>query len=229
MMNVEVAKLSAARACLKLVEDAGIIGVGTGTTVEKFIALLSEREVFRSKLYVPSSLDTAAKLAAKGFRVLHPSSTTGVDVYVDGADEVDPSLNMIKGGGAALTMEKILAFYAKRRVFIVDFTKLVEKLGSKHPVPVEVLPPALNMVMEFLRSRGFKVRPRSSGKGKVGPVISDLGGVVVDVETGPIENPVELENVFRSMPGVVETGLFLGLADAVVVGWPDRYEIRVLQ
>lgn len=226
-MGVEEAKLNAARAALAEIEGFTVVGVGTGSTVEKLIELLARSEDFRRKLYVPSSLDTALKLQHAGLHVLYPAVSPELEVYVDGADEVDPNLNMIKGGGAAMTMEKILARGSRRRVFIVDHTKLVERLGEKHPVPIEVLPQALSLVLRVLREWGFRAEPRYPGSGKMGPVIADTGGVVVDVHAGPIENPEELNYRLRSLPGVVETGLFAGYADAVYLGWPDRVEVRV--
>ena len=217
-------KLNAARAALSEVRDCNVVGVGTGTTVERLIELISQVEAFRSKLYVPSSIDTAFKLARFGLRVLDPAFAPGPEVYVDGADEVDPQLNMIKGGGAAMTMEKILAHCAERRVFIVDCTKLVSKLGERHPVPIEVLPQALTPVLRTLRKWGLKAEPRAAGRGKMGPVVADTGGVVVDVYAGPIDDPLSLHSKLKSIPGVVETGIFVGYADVVYVGYADRVE-----
>lgn len=222
---METAKLNAARAVLSEIRSFDIVGVGTGSTVEKLIELLAGSEEFRGKVYVPSSLDTALKLQRAGLRVLHPAFSPEIEVYVDGADEVDPNLHMIKGGGAAMTMEKVLAHCSRKRLIIVDWTKLVEKLGEKHPVPLEVLPWALGHVLRWLRELGFEAEPRMALRGKAGPVVADTGGVIVDVYTGPIDNPVALDQMLRSLPGVVETGLFVGYADAVYVGWPDRVEV----
>lgn len=222
-MDVELAKLNAARAALRELEGYAVVGVGTGSTVEKLLELFPQLEGFREKLYVASSIDTALKLARMGLRVLDSSFAPAIEVYVDGADEVDPNLNMIKGGGAAMTMEKILTYHAERRVFIVDHTKLVAKLGERHPIPLEVLPQALSLVLRKLAAKGFKAEPRYPARGKMGPVVADTGGVIVDVYTGPIEDPEALEGELR-MPGVVETGLFIGMADKVYVGWPDRVE-----
>jgi len=224
-VNVEAAKLNAARAALAEIESCTVVGVGTGSTVEKLIELLARSEELKGKLYVPSSLDTALKLQRAGLRVLHPAFSPEIEVYVDGADEVDPGLNMIKGGGAAMTMEKVLAHYSRRRVFIVDAAKLVRKLGEKHPVPLEVLPWALGHVLRRLTELGFRAEPRRAPGGKAGPVVADTGGVLVDVYTGPIDDPRELDSLLRSLPGVVETGLFVGYADAVYVGWPERVEV----
>jgi ribose 5-phosphate isomerase A len=222
-VDVELAKLNAARAALRELEGYAVVGVGTGSTVEKLLELFPQLEGFREKLYVASSIDTALKLARMGLRVLDPSFAPAIEVYVDGADEVDPNLNMIKGGGAAMTMEKILTYHAERRVFIVDHTKLVAKLGERHPIPLEVLPQALSLVLRKLAAKGFKAKPRYPDRGKMGPVVADTGGVIVDVYTGPIEDPEALDRELR-MPGVVETGLFIGMVDKVYVGWPDRVE-----
>lgn len=220
-MSWEQAKVNAAKAALSEVEGCRVVGVGTGSTVEKFVELLAREGFSRSQLYVPSSIDTALKLSQHGLLVLDPGSAPEVEVYVDGADEVDSKLNMIKGGGAAMTTEKILAHYARKRVFIVDQTKLVDKLGEKHPVPIEVLPCALVAVLRELEKRGFKAAPRYPGRGKAGPVVSDAGGVIVDVYTGPISDPEKLNLMLKSLPGVVETGLFVGYADVVYVGSPE--------
>lgn len=225
MSGVEEAKLNAARAALREVEDCSVIGVGTGSTVEKLIELMARLEGFRGKLYVPSSIDTALKLSRAGLRVLDASFAPEIEAYVDGADEVDPHLDMLKGGGAAMTMEKILAHYARRRIFIIDSTKLVGRLGERHPVPLEVLPCALGLVLRRLRDLGFSAEPRHPARGKMGPVIADTGGVVVDVHAGPIDDAASLDLRLRSLPGVVETGLFVGYAEVVYVGWPDRVEI----
>jgi len=224
-VGAELAKLNAARAALREISGCRVVGVGTGTTVEKLIELLASSEEFRGKLYVPSSIDTALKLSRAGLRVLDPSTSPALEVYVDGADEVDPRLNMIKGGGAAMTMEKILAHYAERRVFIVDHTKLVGRLGERHPVPIEVLPQALGGVLRALAGWGLRAEPRPAGRGKMGPVVADTGGVVVDVYTGPIEDPEGLHMRLKSLPGVVETGIFVGYADVVYVGRPEGVEV----
>lgn len=224
-MSLEEAKLSAAAAAFEEARRYRVVGVGTGSTVEKFIELIARDDEFRDKLYVPSSLDTAAKLSRFGLKVLHPAFSPELEVYIDGADEVDPHLNMIKGGGAAMTMEKILAHYSKRRVFIVDYSKLVKRLGERHPVPVEVLPWALGHVLRRLAELGLRAEPRYPARGKAGPVLADTGGVIVDVQVGPVDNPGEMNKLLKSLPGVVETGLFIGYADAVYVGWPDRVSV----
>ena len=224
--DVNKAKLNAARKAVEFITDAEVIGVGTGSTVEMFIKILSELgSDFRDKVFTASSIDTVLKLSDIGLKVLHPASIERIDVYVDGADEVDRDLNMIKGGGAALTLEKILTYYSSKRIFIVDHTKLVSHLGEKHPVPIDVQPYALRMVYSYLLRRGYNPKIRYSVKGKYGPVISDIGGVIIDVYPPKDFDPQELERELASLPGVIETGLFIGLADYVIVGYEDRVSV----
>ncbi|MCE4612565.1 MAG: ribose-5-phosphate isomerase A, partial [Desulfurococcales archaeon] len=123
----------------------------------------------------------------------------------------------IKGRGGALLGEKILAYSSKVNIFIVSEEKLVEKLGAGSPVPLEVVPFSLSMVLRALSRKGFRAEPRRSS-GKAGPVVSDWGGLVVDVYTGPMGDPELVERELSSIPGVVETGLFIGYADYVIVG-----------
>ncbi len=224
--SIDKARELAVEEAFKHIRDAKIIGVGTGSTIEKFIKKLSEyREDFSDKLFVASSYDTVIKLKEYGFKVLHPLAVTTIDAYIDSADEVDRNLNMIKGGGAALTMEKILTYYSKRRIFIVDYTKLVEWLGERHPIPIDVVPHATSMVYNYLKNRGYNVKIRYPIKGKYGPVVSDIGGVILDII---LKSPVRVEELNRelkSIPGVIETGLFIGLADIVLCGYKDKVEV----
>uniref|UniRef100_A0A7J2U4P5 Ribose 5-phosphate isomerase A n=1 Tax=Ignisphaera aggregans TaxID=334771 RepID=A0A7J2U4P5_9CREN len=226
--EVIVARKRACEEALKRVLELKprIMGIGTGSTVELFVEVLSKRrENLRETAYVCSSLHTCHILSEKGFTVLHLGSTTSIDVYVDGADEVDSELNMIKGGGAAATLEKILAYGSKYRIYVIDYTKLVKKLGEKHAIPVEVLPEALGIVLTRLRMLGLNISIRTLTSGKYGFVMSDTRGVIIDVKPPNWWSPRDLEKVIRSIPGVVETGLFIDLADEVFVGYPDRVEV----
>lgn len=223
-MSLDSCKVNAALRAVDMCLDADVVGVGTGSTVEKFIEAIARDERFRRKLFVASSIDTASKLASRNLIVLDPSTVGEVDVYVDGADEVDGRLRMIKGGGAALTMEKVLCSISRRRIIVVDYTKRVDRLGERHPVPVEVLPWALRAVTRRLGELGFKAEPRATPR-KAGPLVSDLGGVIVDVYTGPMDNPEEVHALIKMVPGVVETGIFVGMADVLIIGFPSSCTI----
>lgn len=198
-------------------EGARVVGVGTGSTVRAALRILHGLGLLEGKTLVASSLATALELAGMGYKPVMPSVVSSVDFYFDGADEVDGRGNLLKGRGAAMLGEKILASMARLRVYVVDEGKLVEALGSRRPLPVEVVPWALSFVASRLEGMGFRVEYRGS-QGKDGPVVSDWGGVVIDVYTGPIRDPPGLERAITSIPGVVATGLFTGLTDYVVVG-----------
>ena len=228
MSDIVIAKRRAAEEALKRVSSLRprIIGVGTGSTVDIFIDMLVEnKDKFIGYGYVCASLYTANRLASCGFTVYSPGAVEEIDVYIDGADEVDMNLNMIKGGGGASTLEKILAYGSKYRIYIVDYTKVVKRLGEKHAIPVEVLPEALGIVCKRLRELGLNPSIRRITTGKYGFVVSDTRGVIVDVRPGKEFDPGELEKVLKSIPGVVETGLFIDLADEVIVGYVDRVEV----
>ncbi len=224
---------SAVHGVLELIEGLRprSIGVGTGSTVGRVISDPRVSSILSKAMLVSSSLDTLLKLNSMGFTVLDQRSVPHVDVYIDGADEVDRNGDMVKGRGGALLGEKVLAYNSMVNVFVVGEDKLVDRLGSKKPVPVEVVPEYLTHVLESLTAMGLRHRVRS-GTGKDGPVLSDWRGVIVDLDTGPIKDPYGLELTLKSIPGIVETGLFLGYADYIVVGYRDctwrinRYERR---
>ena len=222
MESILRAKRNAAKKALEYLLEAETIGIGTGSTVNELIGLMRDnRDKFKDKIYIASSYDTMIKLMNLGFKVLHPIAITNIDIYIDSADEVDNNLNMIKGGGAALTLEKILAYYANKRIFIIDYTKKVDWLGKKHPIPIDVIPYAASMIINKLESLGFKAEIRSIIKGKYGPVISDIGGIIIDIK---INKPIDIRKFnfeLKSIPGVIETGLFIDLADTVIIGYED--------
>jgi len=225
------AKREAARGALELLREHApvrVLGVGTGSTVARFIELLGSGglDMLGVRVLVPSSLDTALKLRGLGVPVALPSVVERVDAYVDGADEAAPDGGLVKGRGAALLGEKIVASASSLNIIVVSPDKLVERLGEKRPVPVEVVRDALLPALARLRERWPGAAPRSGG-GKDGPVVSDWGGVIVDVPTGPLGDPWEAEAYMLGVPGVVETGLFLGLTDLLVVGSPGcGWEVR---
>jgi ribose 5-phosphate isomerase A len=194
--------------------------LGSGTTVGYAIRELGKNVKRRGIqiLAVPSSHQ--AFLLATQNRV-HSTSLDEhpkLDVTIDGADQVErKTLNMIKGMGGALAREKILAAASERLVIIIDETKLAEKLGSNQPIPVEVLPFALALISARLRALKGKPKLRA-GNGKVGPVVTDNGNFILDVDFDTIRDPEKLNTQIKSIPGVIETGLFLNMATVVYVG-----------
>ena len=214
-------KDAAAMGALELLSsiDARVVGIGTGSTVARFVDEASSW--LRGRVLLSSSRAASLLLSREGLSAVDHVSYRGlVDVYVDGADEVDPEGRLIKGRGGALLGEKILAYWSRLNIIIVDESKLVNVLGERKPVPLEVVPQALSPVLEALSRMGFSATPRE-GSGKDGPVVSDWGGVIVDVRTGPMRRPEDVDLAIRSIPGVVETGIFAGLTDIVVVGGGD--------
>lgn len=209
-MNQDDKKRAAALAAVKLVQPDSIIGVGTGSTVDHFIDGLKP---IRNDIAgaVSSSDSSSKKLRALGIEVLDLNSVDKLDLYIDGADEITEHLHMIKGGGGALTREKIVAAVAQTFVCIIDDTKQVPMLG-KFPLPVEVIPMARSYVARELVKLGGDPSYRQG-------VVTDNGNVILDVYNLTILNPVELERKINNIPGVVTNGLFADRgANIVLVG-----------
>lgn len=218
-----IEKVNCARKVLEFVEDGMVIGLGSGTTVRVFVEMLAEK--VREGLdvtVIPSSIDSHMLAVEHGVRVSTLLEYPEPDVCIDGADQVDSSFNLIKGGGGALTREKIVASASRKFYVIVDESKMVERLNM--PVPVEVLEFAYGFVRRRIEEMGYTLRVRE-GKGKLRPVISDNGNVIADVDAGVIENPEELERALK-IPGIVENGIFSAkMVDGVVVGRSDGAEV----
>jgi ribose 5-phosphate isomerase A len=201
---------AAGEAALEYVEDNQVIGVGTGSTVRYFIEALA-RVKQRLDGAVSSSEQTSALLRGRGIQVLDPNAVGTIEVYVDGADECDPQRCLVKGGGGALTREKILAAVAKQFVCIVDAGKCVEVLG-KFPVPVEVIPMARSHVAREIQRRGGIPVWRQG-------CATDNGNWILDVQGLAITHPADLEAEWNQIAGVVTVGLFAQRpADVVLVG-----------
>ena len=203
-------KREAARAALRYLGDARIIGVGTGSTVKHFIDALAERNDTIDGT-VSSSEQSTRQLVALGIRVLDLNDVDAIPVYVDGADECDGNKCLIKGGGGALTREKIIAAVAKKFVCIIGADKRVEKLG-KFPLPVEVIPMARSYVAREIVRRGGKPVWREN-------VVTDNGNAILDVHGWQIADPVAMERDLNQIAGVVTVGLFAARpADIVLIG-----------
>jgi ribose 5-phosphate isomerase A len=212
-MTQDDKKKAAAQAALKYIEDGAIVGVGTGSTVNYFIDALAD---VKNKIQgaVSSSDASTKRLEALGIEVFDLNSVENFDIYVDGADEITKHKHMIKGGGAALTREKIVAAVSEKFICIIDDTKQVPMLG-KFPLPVEVIPMARSYVAREIVKLGGDPAYRQG-------VITDNGNVILDVHNLTILNPVELERQLNAIVGVVTNGLFADRgADVVLVGTSD--------
>ena len=210
-------KQAAARAALKHLPKGGILGVGTGSTVNFLIDLLPELQL---EAAVASSNATAERLKTLGIEVLDMNSVGGLDAYVDGADEIDRHMHMIKGGGAALTREKIVASIAKKFVCIVDDSKWVGQLGRDFALPVEVIPMARSAVARKIVTLGGDPVYREG-------VVTDNGNVILDVYNLNILNALELEKNLNDITGVVCNGIFaIHKADIAIVATNKGIEER---
>jgi ribose 5-phosphate isomerase A len=223
---MEEAKRAAALAALSEVPDreGTIVGLGSGSTSRLFVEELGARVRAGLRVVgVPTSESTRALAASMNIPLLDDEGPWDIDVNVDGADEVSDSLDLIKGGGAAHTREKIVNYAAKRNVIIVDASKLSTRLGERWAVPIEVLPFAHGTTRAHLARLGTPVLRRRSGD----LVRTDAGNLIYDLAAGPIEDPRGLDERLRRIPGVVETGLFVGRADVVLVA--DARGVRRLE
>ena len=221
-MTQDELKQAVAMAAIHYVVDGEIIGVGTGSTANFFIDELAKIK-HRIKGTVASSEATAARLRAHGIDVFDLNEVTSIAVYIDGADEITASGAMIKGGGAALTREKIVASVSRRFVCIADGSKLVEVMG-KFALPVEVLPMARSAVMRKLSALGGQptLRMMRTNAGSDQAFITDNGGEIIDVAGLVITDPVALEQAINQLPGVIAVGLFaLRGADVCLLGTAD--------
>ncbi|HLK11473.1 MAG TPA: ribose-5-phosphate isomerase RpiA [Candidatus Binatia bacterium] len=217
-------KQRAAEAAAGWVRDGTTIGLGSGTTVELVVRALAER--VRTGLCVravPASERTAALARAGGIGVVGFEEVERLDLAIDGADEVDPAFAMIKGGGAALLREKVVASAAETIVIAVDSTKTVERLG-RFPLPVETVPFAWPHVARLIARLGARVVRRLAANGA--PVVTDNGNVVLDCAFGAIPDPAHLERELKAIAGVAEVGLFVDLCDVLLVGVGDGVTVR---
>ena len=216
---IEKEKKNAALEAVKHVKDGFIVGLGSGSTAAYAIEEIGKRikhEALRV-LGVPTSYQALLLAVKHRIQITTLEEHPTLDLTIDGADQIDEELNLIKGMGGALAREKIVAFASKKLVIVADESKKVKVLGeNNHPVPIEVLPFATPIVMRKIGEIGGKPILREGTK-KVGPVITDNGNVIIDVDFGIIHHPAELERKLK-FPGVVETGLFVKMANVVYLG-----------
>ena len=217
---VTTMKQEVGRAAAAMVESNSTVGLGSGSTAAYAIEYIGDR-LAKGEISniqgVPTSFQ--AEVLAKEFKIplVTLDAIDHIDIAIDGADEVDPQKNLIKGGGAAHTREKVVDALADKFVVVVDEGKLVDKLGSTFLLPVEVIPMAVAPVMRSLAKLGGKPELRMGVK-KAGPVVTDQGNLVIDVRFDHITNPAEMEKAINNLPGVLENGIFVGVADIILVG-----------
>ncbi len=218
----EDGKRAAGEAAAELVEDGMRLGIGSGSTVGHFLEALARRQL--DVAGIPTSEETADRCREFGIRLLDPKDAHDLDLDIDGADELDHQLNLTKGGGGALLREKVVAWSSARLVVIVTPDKVVERLGDSFPLPIEVVPFARWAVERALRELGFEVGARDDGEYR-----TDNGNLILDARMpGGIAEPDVMEWMLALIPGIAESGLFIGLADWAILGSDDG-SIQVLE
>lgn len=231
---MNVAKENAAMAAMEFVEDGMTLGLGSGSTAEIFMEHLGERIAGGLKIYgVPTSDRTAQCAIEAGIPLIDAQKVEKIDLTIDGADEVDPGFSLIKGGGACLLREKIIAHASSKMIVIVDTGKMVETLG-KFPLPIEVDPFAMALTAEkiyqALKDSGCReaqtvLRQAKDGSG---PLVTDGGHWILDSKCEHIPSPVDTALALSRIPGVMEHGLFIDLADVIIVGEIDHAKVMEL-
>ena len=224
MKDLDRPKQRAAERALDLIRDGQVIGLGTGSTAKFAIEGLGR--LVRDGLSVkgvPTSVATERLARELAIPLVNLNEAGVVDVTLDGADEVDSDFNMIKGGGGALTREKLVALASVKRIILVDESKLVSRLGQSRLLPIEVLPFAWTLAARLLTGLGCVASLREHDGV---PFVTDNGNHILDCAFGPIEDAATLEKRIKLLPGVIECGLFIGIADTLVIGFDDRVEVR---
>jgi ribose 5-phosphate isomerase A len=222
--NLDLLKQQAALKSVDYVHDGMVIGLGTGSTANHVIAALGERVKKGLRVKgVPTSRQTADLARTHGIELIDAEDQWSIDVTIDGADQVDPQLNLIKGGGGALLKEKVVAAAARKLIIVVDHTKCVPVLGDTFPLPVEVVPFGWGSTARQIQELGYTPVLRK----KDGAIFkTEAGHYILDVRIARIDRPAELELQLNVLPGVVETGLFVGRAHVLIVGTPAGVEER---
>ncbi len=217
-------KKAAAFKAAEFLRNGMVIGLGTGSTAKHLLAALGEQVRAGMTLQgVPTSQETATLAGQLGIPLLKSETRWEIDVAIDGADQVDPHFNLIKGGGGALLKEKIVAASAKQFIVVVDHTKQVPVLGGSFPLPIEIVPfgwgSTVREIEALTKSRAV-LRERNGT-----PFQTEAGHLIVDVHIARIDRPGELETALNLIPGVVETGLFVGRTNILIVGTPEGVQV----
>jgi ribose 5-phosphate isomerase A len=224
-MSVPPGVLAAAEAAAALIDDGARVGLGSGRAAAAFVERLAARARAGLSVECVATSEVAARQArAAGLRLIELAEGTQLDITVDGADEVAPNLNLVKGRGGAFVRERIVAASSRRQVIVVGPEKLVEALGETGPIPVEIIPMALGLCTRRLKDLG--VRPALRADAESGrPFVSDNGNLIVDVTVAATLLSAAAARAFdaelRAIPGVVDTGLFIATAERVLVGYPN--------
>lgn len=217
-MSADDQKQAAARYAAGFVRDGMTVGLGTGSTAERLIEALGQRRAAGLRFTgVPTSRQTAQLAQAVGIPLMRLDEFHGIDLTIDGADEVDPNLNLIKGHGGALMREKLVASSARRFVIIVDPSKMVDRLGTRFPIPTEVVPFGWTTTRHRLALLGLHCQLRGAGR----PYITSNHNYILDCVPPPGQDMATLATEIKRQTGVVDHGLFLGMATTVVVGRDD--------
>jgi ribose 5-phosphate isomerase A len=213
-------KKAAAIKAVEFVRNGMVVGLGTGSTAKHLLAVLGEQVRAGMKLRgVPTSQETASLARQAGIPLIDSENRWEIDVAIDGADQVDPEFNLIKGGGGALLREKIVAASAKQFIVMVDHTKQVPVLGGPFPLPIEVIPFGWGSTareIESLTKSRIVLREHNGA-----PFKTEAGNLILDAHIDRIDRPGELETALNLIPGVVETGLFVGRTNILIVGTPQ--------
>ena len=223
-------KQAVALAAVDQIENGMILGLGSGSTAALMIEALAMKiksGEIKDVVGVTTSFQGEVLASELGIPLKSLSSVSGIDLAIDGADEVDPKFQLIKGGGACHVQEKLVAALAKKFIVVVDSTKLVKKLNLDFKLPVEVLPSAWKQVQKTLHDLGGKGNLRMAQK-KAGPIVTDQGNLILDLSfRHGIDQPDLLESQINNIPGVLENGLFVNLTDQVLVGKVENDEVGV--
>lgn len=212
---------------LSLVKATGRLGIGSGSTMAMFLEELSRMTTAEGNPFsvVPSSSQVEVECSRLGISLSSLYDDPRLEIVIDSADEVDSNMNLLKGGGAALTREKVLHSSGDAIVIVVEEDKVVTRLGEKHPLPIEVLPFALPMLKREIEGV-FSVKTNIRYlPGKAGPLVTDNGNYILDIHLGAIENPAEVNARLKSFPGVIETGIFPARNGFLVVGKDSGAEV----
>ncbi len=220
-MNLK--KRNAGWRAAEYVKDGMVVGLGTGSTAKYAIEKIGERigEENLDIVGIPTSIETEERAKKAGIELTDLSDANQIDLTIDGADEVDPNKNLIKGGGGALLREKIIAYNSKRYIVVVDPSKMVDVLGETFDLPLEILPYWKEGIADCVREIGCQPSLRTSDDRTYE---TDNGNYILDCHFKSIENPKELSNDLNEIPGVLENGLFLDIADKIIIGKEKGFE-----